>query len=76
MGELEKYVHQLKQGLEAQGHEVDIFSQMPDGSGYQMLNKGGVLKKSQLYPIISAQADIYFAKYIPDTDSGIKQMEI
>ncbi|MCY9668261.1 glycosyltransferase family 4 protein [Paenibacillus alginolyticus] len=76
VGGLEKYIYQLKRGLEAQGHQVDIFSRMPDDSGYHMLNKGWILKKSHLLPLISAQAGTYFAKHIPEIDIAIKHMEI
>ncbi|MBP3966097.1 glycosyltransferase family 4 protein [Paenibacillus lignilyticus] len=76
VGGLEKYVLQLKRGLEARGHEVDIFCRMPDDSGFYILNKGWVLNKNQIQPMISAKADTYFANHLPGLDQDVKYMEI
>lgn len=76
VGGLEKYVLQLKRGLEARGHEVDIFSRMPDDSGFHILNKGWILNKSYLVSMISAKADTYFARHLPGLDQEVKYMEI
>ncbi|REE93147.1 glycosyltransferase involved in cell wall biosynthesis [Paenibacillus taihuensis] len=76
LGGLDQYVRQLKRGLEARGHEVDIFCKAPDDSGYQMLNKGLFLSKSSVQPMISAKADTCFAKHLPGLDQRIKDMEI
>lgn len=76
VGGLEKYVLQLKRGLEARGHVVDIFCRMPDDSGYHILNKGLVLAKSFVMPMISAKADTYFASHLPGLDHEVKHMEM
>ncbi|WP_308633958.1 glycosyltransferase family 4 protein [Paenibacillus silvisoli] len=76
VGGLEKYVMQLKRGLEARGHEVDIFCRMPDDSGFQMLNKGWVLTKNCIQPMISAKADTYFANQLPGLDREVEFMEV
>ncbi|SEN04528.1 glycosyltransferase family 4 protein [Paenibacillus sp. OV219] len=76
VGGLEKYVLQLKRGLEAWGHEVDIFCRMPDDTGFHILNRGWGLAKSSIRPMISAKADTYFANHLPGLDHEVESMEI
>ncbi|MDG0793841.1 glycosyltransferase family 4 protein [Cohnella ginsengisoli] len=76
VGGLEKYMHQLKRGLEALGHEVDLFAKAPDDSGFHMPNKGWYLSKSSLLPFISAKTNAYFARHLPGIDATIRNMEI
>ncbi|WP_165822526.1 glycosyltransferase family 4 protein [Paenibacillus montanisoli] len=73
---MEKYVLQLKRGLEARGHEVDIFCRTPDDSGFHILNKGLFLPKREIQPMISAKADTYFARHLPGLDPEVKFMEV
>lgn len=76
VGGLEKYMYQLKRGLETKGHEVDFFAKAPDDSGFHMPNKGWYLSKTSLMPMISAKANTYFARHLPGIDASIKNMEI
>jgi len=76
LGGLEKYMNQLKRGLEGRGHEVEFFAKAPDDSGFHMPNMGLYISKSSLMPLISAKANTYFARHLPGIDATVRNMEI
>jgi glycosyltransferase involved in cell wall biosynthesis len=46
---------QIKEKLESLGHEVDLFGNCEDGSGYHIVNKNLVIKKEKLLPLLYTQ---------------------
>ena len=44
---------EIKEKLESYGHEVDIFGNCQDSSGYQIINKNLVIKKESLFLLLS-----------------------
>lgn len=55
VGGVWKYMTQLKEWLEARGHEVDLLGNSPDYSKYHVLNRGWELPKDLLQPLMDAK---------------------
>jgi len=76
VGGVYQYVTQLRQGLEQQGHSVDIFCKFPDDSGYYLMGTDYAIHKSRVQPMMSAKADTCLANRLPLLDQWIKDLEI
>jgi len=55
VGGVWKYMTQLKESLEARGHEVDLLGNSPDFSKFHVPNRGLELSKDLLRPLLSAK---------------------
>ncbi|GAA0397477.1 glycosyltransferase family 4 protein [Paenibacillus motobuensis] len=55
VGGVWKYMTQLKEWLEARGHEVDLLGNSPDYSMFYMPNRGWGLSKDLLRPLLSSK---------------------
>lgn len=57
VGGVWKFMMQIKQHLEALGHEVDLMGNSPDYSKYHIWNRGLELPKAELRPLLEAKLD-------------------
>ncbi|MCR8636080.1 glycosyltransferase family 4 protein [Paenibacillus radicis (ex Xue et al. 2023)] len=77
VGGIQTHLHYLKQGLEQQGHIVDILSKTPDESGWYIVNKPEtVLVKSSIQPMIRVKLEHYWEERFPVLHPMIKELEL
>lgn len=69
------YVKQLANGLEGQGHHVDILALHPDDNYYYLLKKGTFFNKNQLERTIYKKLKEYFEKNTLEIDDWIIRKE-
>ncbi|WP_302847235.1 glycosyltransferase family 4 protein [Bacillus sp. OK048] len=66
------YIEQLKQGLEREGHQVDIFAKHPTLNGYYMVNTDKFIDLTNLKKVINK----CFHYHFPNLDPIYKNKEI
>ncbi|MEF2967948.1 glycosyltransferase family 4 protein [Paenibacillus sp. M1] len=57
VGGVWKFMTQIKERLEAMGHEVDLLGNSPDYSRFHIWNRGMELPKAGLQPLLAAKLD-------------------
>ncbi|GGF89733.1 glycosyltransferase family 4 protein [Paenibacillus aceti] len=55
VGGVWKYMTQIKESLEARGHEVDLLGNSPDYSKFHVINRGWEISKDLLRPMLDAK---------------------
>ncbi|MFC5468850.1 glycosyltransferase family 4 protein [Cohnella suwonensis] len=69
------YVKELKQALEREGHEVDLFTHHPDVMKYYIANKGSYVTKHKVKYQIQEKVGPMYDRYFPGLDARVKDYE-
>jgi glycosyltransferase involved in cell wall biosynthesis len=75
-GGLWTYVTQLKRGLEAMGHEVDVFARHPDGAHYYLIGQKPFFENKLVKRVFAKHLAPLYEPYRKGLEDGILRMEM
>lgn len=76
IGGLATYMHQLIQGLTWLGHDVDVFAEHPDGTGYYLQQTNQFVHKESIRPLIADKVRHSYQRYLEHLPLWVVEHEI
>ncbi|WP_199618376.1 glycosyltransferase family 4 protein [Paenibacillus alkalitolerans] len=76
VGGVTVYLDQLKQHLEARGHQVDLLAHHPEYDRYHIVGKGRTFYKSNVLPFIDKKIRSYYRETFPELDNSCVDLEV